>query len=113
GAELAADLGRGVRLGVHRVNVAGAALHPEEDAAGGLRRDAGLGGAEVLQPQEGGKAQAEDRQAADAQGSKPAEAGAGPRFTAEEMEHGGRPLNRRDGWWWEGGAGGGPPLPLD
>ena len=86
GAELAADLGRGVRLGVEGVDVARAALHPHQDAT--RRRVAPRRlHSRLLQAQEGGQSQAEGRQAADTQKVAAGRAGAIDGVTRSEVEH--------------------------
>ena len=90
GAELAADLGRSVGLGVEGVVVTRPALHPQEDTAGGLLFGIGLAvrGGQALQAEEAGQSQTEGGQAADAQKSPAGKAGAIGRVAGDEIEHG-------------------------
>src|SRR5207302_10155742 len=92
----AADLGRGVRLGVERVQVAGTALHPQQDAVDGLALARGRRGGQVLEAQEGRQAQAKGREAADAEELPARQAGAVGGGSGVQVEHDAYPFQRRD-----------------
>ena len=66
-AEFSADLGRGQRLQIVHVDVAGAAEHPQQDAVDRLVRFFGSAGDRLLSPQGLGQAQSQGGQATDPQ----------------------------------------------
>ena len=92
GAELAADLGGGVGLGIEGVVMARAALHPQQDAADGLALGAaGRRRPRRLQAEEAGQRQTQGGQAADAEESAAGQAGAVGGAAGEQIEHGALP----------------------
>src|SRR5262245_10476739 len=87
-AELTADFGRGVGLRVEGVDVAGAALEPEEDAT--RRRPtggSGVGRGSVSQAQNARQAQPEGGEAADAQERPPGNTRTVGRTARHKVEH--------------------------